>query len=316
MLRRPLRYQILVILLLLQSGWIQAQTIRLQQSGNRHVLIGEPVSLTWQVILPATADTSSRMIWNNDSLGGVELLEQMPRQLVRLKDQQWMLQQQFRFVSFDSGRHAIAFPVLYPDTLPTKTPDSVFVEVRFHLGDSADQRIHDIHAVYDVPDTNLKTETLLIFLAGCVLIVVIWFLYRKRRKRTSFLPVEKTDPFDAICESLRNLEQEVQQNGFKSQHLVQLKQMLKQYLYEKGWTGIPAMVTADLLIACRKQGLDAGQLGKLASVLRMADAVQFARYQPDLSDWQNMLQYFRDCLQALHHAPLNPPLSEMQAHGI
>lgn len=316
MLRRVSRYQILVILILLQGSLGYSQMIRLQQSGNRQVLIGEPVTLSWQVLLPASADTSQTFAWRSDAFSGFELLDQQPRQLTHLNDQGWLLQQQFRFVSFDSGRHSIPFPVLSPDTLQA-SPDSVYMEVRFDAADSADQRIHDIQAVYEVTDSGWNIEVILLLFAGFVMLIGILFFYWKRRRRKIpvLVPETKLHSFETIWETLRLLELQVQQSGLEAAYLVQLKQLLKQYLEGRGIPGIPAMVTSDLLLKCRQNGLDAVQLGKLASVLRMADAVQFARYQPDITDWKRMLDYLRSCLNELHQRSYAPQ-SENPAHGV
>ena len=96
----------------------------------------------------------------------------------------------------------------------------------------------------------------------------------------------------------------LQQQGFaepartKNFHTA-LNDILREYLYRK--TGIATMekTSAELMMQLNKFNLPANDFTLLAQVLRMNDAVKFAKYQPPAQENEQALETIKKSVQQL-----------------
>ena len=113
-------------------------------------------------------------------------------------------------------------------------------------------------------------------------------------------PVSKLSPLQQALQAL----QELQQAGYaepartKIFHTA-LNDILREYLYRKTNIATMEKTSGELMMQLQRFNLPAADFTKLAQVLRMNDAVKFAKYQPPATENEEAIETIKKSLQQL-----------------
>ncbi len=279
-LMKPLTpYIIAFILLISFCTNAHAQSVSVKASVNTaKILIGEPIELK----LEARVEDGQNAQWFPvDTIAHFEYINKAKIDTISGTGYKTYTQL-LTITSFDSGRWDIG---PFPLTVGNKEylTDSVLVSVAQSNFD-AKQDYHDIKDIIEVRAPDLKYITWSVGALGLLsLLALIYFLRRKNTLQQPVLEIPSNIKLTAIQEA-RQLLEALQQQGYiiggvKNFH-IQLNDILRRYLFRK--TGVAAMgkTSGELMLQLKQFPLAANEYTNLAQVLRMNDAVKFAKFLP------------------------------------
>ena len=271
-----------------QVGLTQAPSLKTAVD-KRHILIGEQLKYTVEATLPVN---TYQLTWFNvpDSFDHFEIVIRGKIDSVE-KNGILTCRQTLTLTSFDSGinvlpAQAIIFDPLQDDTSYRFFTDSIPINVSFSPMDST-ETFHDIKSIIEVKDEIplwmwIGGAALLILLIVGIIYLVKYF---KNRKKTVSLFQSKLTPFDEAMQSLSMLQKEqlIYLGAVKEFH-TKLSDIFKRYLSRKTEKNVLNLTSSDILLLLNDTLLSKGDTSVIAGVLRMADAVKFAKYSPPASE--------------------------------
>lgn len=291
--------------------WAQLPTVKTSVSNNS-ILIGEQFQLKVEAVF---AGAAYRLNWINlpDSLQHFELIEKSKADSIYNNDQLTGVTQTFTLTSFDSGKWNL--PVARVNIDPVKDDstynffsDSLPINVSFSVSDTTAQ-LRDIKPLYEVSDK----WPLWYWIAGgvsiLILVALIVYLFRYWKKNKSTVGFKsKNAPFDEAMQLLDalkkyNLSDAADIKLFHSK----LVTIFTEFLSGNYNTNHLNKTTGDLLIILKSLEASAETVTKMASTLRTADAVKFAKYQPAPGDSENSLQVIKETIIRLHQKSTAKP---------
>ncbi len=261
-------------------------------------MIGEPVELKLEAIMPVGENGSWFPL---DSLVHFELVSKGKIDTVATADK-WTYRQTIIITSFDSGRWAV--PSL-PFTIGNREylTDSLPVSVAYSNFDPK-QDYHDIKDIVEVQNTATQYINWIVLALGLVsLLALIYFL---SSKPTVSQPVVARKPISSLSplqEALQAIEQ-LQKGGYhepgraKIFH-TELNDIFRNYLYRKTYVATMEKTSGELMLQLKQFNLRSGDFTALAQILRMNDAVKFAKYQPGEQENEQALETIKKSVQQL-----------------
>lgn len=192
------------------------------------------------------------------------------------------------FTSFDSGAWRLpAFEVLLKKNNVTSRllTDSLLVNVGYSPPDSTNQ-LRDIKPVMEVTVSDYTW----IYIAGgiliaAIIIVLLYFYFKKRKNKPDPVFHSAVSPYDEAMQSLMELKQyDLDKSEQVKLYHVALDTIFKKYYSRKLSKNMMNKTTGDMLLEIKEQSADPGLLSSVASALRGADAVKFAKYIPGISE--------------------------------
>lgn len=299
-----LQKKITLFLMLLLVGanycWAQLPIVKTSVSNNS-ILIGEQFQLKIEADF---AGASYRLNWINlpDSLQHFELIEKSKADLIYNNDQLTGVTQTFTLTSFDSGKWNL--PVARVNIDPVKDDstynffsDSIPINVSFSVSDTTAQ-LRDIKPLYEVSDK----WPLWYWIAGGVSILIliallVWLFRYWKKKRSVIGSKSKNSPFDEAMQQLDalkkyNLSDAADIKIFHSK----LVTIFTEFLSGNYNTNHLNKTTGDLLIVLKSLEASVEVVSKMASSLRLADAVKFAKYLPAPADSENCRQVIKETI--------------------
>lgn len=274
----------IVLGLSIQFGFTQAPSLRTAVD-RRQILIGEQIKYNVQASFPSNA---YHVTWFNvpDSFDHFEVVV---RGRIDTAERNGILtfRQTLTLTSFDSGIYNIpALPVgfdpLTDDTTLNLFTDSIPINISYSPLDST-ETFHDIKTIIEVKDQI----PLWMWIGGAALLILlivgIIYLarYLKNRKKTVSLFSSKLTPFDEAMQSLSMLQKEelLYKGEIKLFH-TRLSDIFKRYLSRKTEKNILNLTSSDILLLLNDTLLSKADTSVIAGVLRMTDAVKFAKFYP------------------------------------
>ena len=282
-----------VLLFIVSAGMIQlavAQTPSIKTSVDRtKILIGQQIKYTVAASFPGN-QYSITWLSVPDSFAHFEVVT---RGRIDTLGSNGMvtLKQMLTLTSFDSGVYAIPqLPVklepLANDSVFHLFTDSIPIAISFSPLDST-ETFHDIKTIIEVKDEIpwwmwAGAAALLLLLATLVIYLVKYF-----RKRKKIVPLfnSKLSPFDEAMQSLGALQNEhlLAKNDQKQYHS-RLAAIFKLYLSRKMQQNVLNLTSSETLLLLDGTLLSKVDTALLAGVLRMSDAVKFAKYVPPVAE--------------------------------
>ena len=256
---------------------------------KRQILIGEQIKYTVEATFPVN---TYQLTWFNvpDSFDHFEIVIRGKIDTVE-KNGILTCRQTLTLTSFDSGinvlpAQAIIFDPLQDDTSYRFFTDSIPINVSFSPMDSS-KTFHDIKTIIDVKDVI----PLWMWIGGAALLIllivgIIYLIkYFKKKKKPEPLFNSKLTPFEEAMQSLSMLQKEqlVYVGAIKEFH-TKLGDIFKRYLSRKTGKNLLNHTSSDILVLLNDTLLSKGDTSVVAGVLRMADAVKFAKYSPPASE--------------------------------
>ncbi|HPQ98784.1 MAG TPA: hypothetical protein PK066_04560 [Saprospiraceae bacterium] len=249
---------------------------------------GLPDTLVW---LPFTIDTAR-------SIAIVESTPWTPRGGGWIKE--------MRFVPLADGRSLLPGLAVSPQNgSDTMYSNSLIINA---LLDSSLVEGPEIRPVKDIIREGVKWYDYLVYLwilLGLALLVVVFFVWKKYRKRQA-KPIEAKTinraPEDIAFEKLRKLrDAEIWQTGAIKEYQSELTYILREFLEKK--FSIPALEqpSSELLNRLREITSDNEWIGKVRQILEIADLVKFAKGVPGASFHDEALESTAQLIkQSLH----------------
>ncbi len=245
------------------------------------LLMGEQTQLAVQVNVPIDKPIAQ---WFNlpDTFNHLEVLQRSPLDS-SITGNTKIYYQTFTITGFDSGLWVIPpLEIITGNKKITSAPLELII-VPAKLTGAA---YNDIRDIIDVPVKNTPWwYWALIFLGIAVVLGLIWWWIKQKRIR----PVVSRDR-ETVLPLLEEAMQKLRQ--LKAQHFpeknewkkyyTELTDVFKTFNEGKFQNGTLKKTTDEILITM-SQYLSKEALGELAETLRIADAVKFAKYQPDIT---------------------------------
>lgn len=264
-----------------QTGTVVKATI-----DKNRIVIGEQIELLLEADIP---ENDPIRFFSIDSIPHFEIISINPIDTSNTSSGT-LLTQRMRITSFDSGSWVIPSFAMAGNV----STDSIPIEVGFSPFDPA-KDYHDIKDVIDVTVDEEKKEQWWWWAigGGAVLIaLLVYFLTRKKPK-----PVQTTAaPVDPYKEALQQLEQLQKKKPATKEYYSQLVDIFRNYIEKRKGISSLQQTTDDLVKQLRGIVLTGDDFEKLAQVLRMSDFVKFAKYQPEKSDDDMILQTIRQAI--------------------
>lgn len=278
----PMRVTLFTILILFSAVLARAQDIRVSATASTNkILIGEPIQLELEAELPSNAlvgwfKLDSIPHFQFIQVNNADTLQQVNTQRIK---------QLITITSFDSGSQVIpSFTLLIGNS--RYATDSIPVEVGYSEMDP-NQPYHDIKDLIDVPEADNNYINYIIAAVSLLALgVLIWLLRRKKRTAVAAAAPQQIvlGAFEQARESLKALKAaNLPANGQHKQFFVELNDILRIYLRKKQIVTAPD-ASNDTVVMKLQSDLSRDQTIALAQTLRLADAVKFARYQPEIAD--------------------------------
>lgn len=296
------RIKILLGILLLLLSWnVRAEEIKVKaELDSSVILIGDQVKLHLEIEYPADLNVLFPVL--NDSVGeSVEIVERLPLDTIDLGNNRKSMFQDYIITSFDTGHHVIPpyyFRFTYNNITDSVKPNPVTLHV-FTLPklDSLMQAMKgpiDIKPPYEAPVTFKEVAPWIMgILLAAGLIFLVWFAIKRRRENRPLFsfPQKPKEPAHVIA--LRKLdhikEDKVWQQGKTKEYYSEVTDTLREYIDNR--FEINAMeLTSDEIISAfkyRNSLVDEVTFNNLVRILKNADLVKFAKYEP-LPDDNNL----------------------------
>ncbi|HTL09117.1 MAG TPA: hypothetical protein VL307_12690 [Chitinophagaceae bacterium] len=291
---------ILAILLLFVSvaGFAQ-NAVSVRASINRDkIMIGEPIELQLEVSMPADVQATWFPL---DTLSHFEFIQKGKIDSSGTGDSR-TYRQQLTITSFDSGRWALpALPLAIGNR--EYLTDSLPVSVAYSNFDP-NQDYHDIKDIIEVENKATRYIPWVILALAIVSLALVIYLLRRRTMAAEVpvikKPLSKLSPLEEALQQLASLQQEgyTAPGALKSYH-TGLNDVLRGYMYRKTSVATMEKTSGELMMQLQAYQLPAPAFTKLAQVLRMNDAVKFARYHPPAEENETALQTIKTTLQEI-----------------
>lgn len=274
-----------------------AQAIRAKATVNKdHILMGEPVLLTLEAECPA----GSAMKWYQmDSLPHFEYLDTTAIDTLSAVGGK-VFKQVFTITSYDSGTQMIPMLTLTVNNKRYLT-DSLKIEVSYSTPDS-NQPYHDIKDIIEVPSVEPLYVNYIIAVITILAILAIVFLLRRKKaenEKPEAVIIAGKSPFEAAIAALESARSGYSTGSYKS-YIIELNNIFRQYLSGERIVKAPDASNADLVVKLQTY-LPKEDLVGLAQQLRLADAVKFARYQPQEDELNQVFGGIKTSIEHLNH---------------
>lgn len=256
-----------------------------------------------------------------DTIGGFTVLGQSGLQPVA----DTLSRAEFVLARYDSGDAAIP-PLPFLFFLPGDTTSHValtnqlLVTVNTVPPDTS-QDIRDVKPVMSLPlawEDLLLYAGILLAVAGLAYLGYWWWKKRKQHGRTDeYVPPERPAHVIAMEELGRLKTKKLWQQGQVKQYYSELTEILRRY-FENRYT-LPALeeTTDEIMTGLRRLRPGSELLASTEAVLRRADLVKFAKYQPGVTEHEESLAAvytFVDRTKIVDMTPVETPAQKDATH--
>jgi hypothetical protein len=313
-LKKSVYHRRLVRAIFLVASLLTIQNISAQQPSiktsvdKNNILIGEQLHYKVSTSMP---DNTFRLSWFNlpDTFGRFQVVKENKIDSSFLNGN-INFSQDITITSFDSGRQvipplAVNMETLQGDSTFDLVTDSIPIQVSFSPMDSV-ATFHDIKSIIEVKKEWAWWWWIVL---GVVLILVFFWIrfmvkYFKKKKEPEIFK-SRLSPYDEAMQSLNNLEKEqlLQNNGVKEYHS-RLTDIFKRYISRKAKAYKMHLTSDEMLMDLNEYNLSKEQIAAFANLLRMSNAVKFAKYIPDQEESEKCLQQTKEMVNEINKNPI------------
>jgi hypothetical protein len=244
---------------------------------RNRIMLGEPfvMELQWQY---PEKTVLTKIPVMPDSLQHFDILEEMKSD-TSVNSGLIIITKRYRMTSFDSGHWAIPAFTVSAGKIISKS-DTLGIDVMtVPLEGSSYNDIREIIEVDAAPFDWKRWSA--IGITALVILLGLWY-FLKNRKKSKPMPLEfdsKLSPLDQALLSLQKIrEEKAMERGEVKKFYSGIYDTLRVYLLRQYKLPVMSSTTGDVLLKLKGDYLDRDELTGLASVLRIADAVKFAKY--------------------------------------
>ncbi len=264
------------------SGAFSQSQPSVNVTANRDkVLLGEHIELRVQANVPAILEVTD-LFHLPDTLQHLEILQRGAIDST-IDGGTKLYSQSFTITGFDSGTWVFPPMAIRVNNKTYRSKPLPITIVPVQLTDST---YHDIREIIEVPPPATAWWYWVAAALSAILLGILVWLWWKSRKKKQVLPgvapVNDPGALEAALQQLRALEKEqLPEKGALTDYYSLLGNIVRGYTQKR--FGIRALqFTTDELLVQLHSTLRREQPGKLAELLRIADAVKFAKFRPDI----------------------------------
>ncbi len=258
----------------------QSPAVSVSVTRNR-IFLGEQFVLTIKAV---TGPNDRPVVFPKlpDTLNHLELVRKNGIDSVRTGER-LIYTQEITMTGFDSGSWVIPRQVITIKGKAFRT-DSIRVSVLSLPLKGNDY--NDIKEIKDVDDVGMdwKKWLLIVFVTGLILAGAYYWWKRRGVKAVSVPPVSRSTAYEEAMEALKKIRQEkANEKGEIKTYYSALYDVYRLYLSRI--SGKPLMQsTTDEIMISTKELLPADLFSSTAEVMRITDAVKFAKYNSELAE--------------------------------
>ena len=262
------------------------------------IMIGESVELKLEAKCPAGTDAKWFPL---DSMTHFEFIDKGKiDSLITAGTKTY--RQTLVITSFDSGRWEV--PSL-PFVIGNKEylTDSLPISVAFSNFD-AKQDYHDIKDIIDVENAALRyISWILPGLALVSLLIIIYLLRKKATVQQTVMvkkSISKLSPLQEAVEAIENLQKRGYTESIRTKIFhSELNDIFRHYLYRKTGAATMEKTSGGLMMQLKQFNIPAADFTALGQILRLNDAVKFAKYQPGAEENEQAIEKIKKSVEQL-----------------
>jgi hypothetical protein len=286
---KPRLWYMLYILVLVISGMpVLGQVAELKATvDTASIKLGQQVLLNLNFAAPKDA----KVMWPKlqDSLGSHIQIVHKSAIDTTLTESLRTFHQKITITSFDSGNYTIPpITVAYKLGKDTAIQFALSQAIAFNvqtLQVDTTRAIKDIKGPMEAPLTFAEIlPWLLTFLALAIVVTLLVFYLRKRKKNQPFISLPrkpKTPPFQIALESLGALKsKKLWQGGRMKEYHSELTDIIRLYIENQLGIAAVEMTTDDILDTFGENQNNSPVFQRLSQLLRTADLAKFAKAEP------------------------------------
>jgi BatD DUF11 like domain len=287
----------IILFFILSINWLplSAQSkspnkISVNTSVNRtRILLGEQLELTLKIEVPSGKRLEQWPVIA-DSINHMEVVSRAALDSL-VSANGVIYSQAFIMTSFDSG-HWVIPPVSVMAAKKTYKSDSLGIDVGTVLLKGNDY--NDIKEIIEVPRQGFNWKKWLPYIIGSLLLLLLLVYWWRNRKKAvpEEKPVSRSTAFEEAMTELKKLKAEnLPEQGEMKQFYSRLYDIYRVYLGRFSGKKLMQSTTDDILISV-KDLFPSDRFSKIAEVMRIADAVKFAKYpssaEESAGSWENL----------------------------
>ena len=291
-------YRLSLLLVCLLAGIFVGKAQYLTLSTDRKdILLGEQFTLTIKLTSsPGKVISGWPMV--PDSINHLEVISRGAIDSTR-EGNKIIYSQALVMTGFDSGHWVIP-------------PMGVKVDGKVITSTSADINVqsiklegseyNDVKEIIEVPPPGLDWKSILLYAFGILLLLLlIYFWWRNRKKKpVAVKPVSKGTAYDQAMKALEALQKEqLVEKGEMKKFYSGLYDIFRVYGSALSGNSLMQSTTDDVLISM-KGSLEGSSFSKLAEVLRISDAVKFAKYGSSMEQASESFRIIKDSIDLLN----------------
>lgn len=280
----------------LAAGLLQktfAQQVEVSVNRN-NIRIGEHIQYGLKVQVPSTGYKVHFTI--PDSIPHFDIINK--GDIKTLPGSPPALEQVITFTSFDSGSWVFpSIPVLVTDG--KRRVDLASATVLVDVGYSPE----DTTGIYDIRPVRKAAyaDYFWYYVAAAILLLLLfgWLLYRyfkKRRNRPRPVLDAVLSPLEEAIFAFEKLESE-------PLHIKELHSrastIFKRFISRKWQTDVTNLTSGELLLQLSSKYSDADLAAKVASPLRLGDAVKYAKFDPGHDESMNAIRQWKEVIKTI-----------------
>ena len=269
-------YRLSLLLVCLLAGMLVCKAQYLTLSTDRKdILLGEQFTLTIKLISsPGKVISGWPLV--PDSINHLEVISRGTIDSTR-EGNKIIYSQAMVMTGFDSGHWVIPPMGVNVDG---KEVTSTSTDINVQSIKLEGSEYNDVKEIIEVPPPGPEWKSILLYAFGILLLLLLLYFWRRNRKKKPVVvkPVSKGTAYDQAMKALEALRKEqLVEKGEMKKFYSGLYDIFREYGSALSGSSLMQSTTDDVLISM-KGSLEGSSFSKLAEVLRISDAVKFAKY--------------------------------------
>lgn len=281
-----------------------AQSILNTTVNTASIKIGEQFTVTINGTL-SNAILKNALLTFPDSLLHFDIIDSGKIKLHYSNNQITGFTQNIVLTSFDSGTWAIpSFNISFIETTSNTTKQlfSNTLPIGVHyLNTDSSFTLKDVKPIIEIDSLKKDRPWYIIGSLSIIIFVIIWWCIIKYKKTNTKKPTTALSIYQTTMQQLNALAVlDVNNTAELMQYHLALKQIFKTYLFATLAHTQPDKSTTGILVTLKQHAITDELFTAVAHSLRMADAVQFAKYLPAASVSKQSLHTIQAVINYLH----------------
>lgn len=293
---QPLIWTLLPVMMLFVTAPVFSQQLQVDALPAK-ILLGEQFKLNIQVSAPARAK-GIRMPSVPDTISHLEVIERRKPDSIRQGDR-IIYTQEIIMTGFDSGHWVI--PQLTA-TVNGKAVKSASIGIDVMNIKLKGKDYNDIKEIVEVEPPGMDWKKMLLYMAALLIPMALLYYWWKNRKKkpVPVKPVSRASAYEEAMSKLNELAKEtLMEKGETKKYYSRLYDIYRTYLGAVSGKNMMQYTTDEILIRMKEQ-LNGSIFSSAAEVVRISDAVKFAKYLPPVEEGKRSMDVIRKSIDEMN----------------